>query len=70
MSQTDKPGNFGLYFSSRTAPNAHLQRSALLLLNAAVYVAFAGLPEHYNGWLFGYQRQNNGGNYSLPQTAE
>jgi len=46
-------------------PSYHIQRSALLLLNGGVYVAFAPLPETYNGWLFGYQL--SGG--SLSQTA-
>jgi hypothetical protein len=48
--------------------NAHIQRSALLLLNGTVYVAFGDFPEHYNGWMFAYTLQNlGGGNYSFQQ---
>jgi hypothetical protein len=38
-------------------PHNHLQRSALLLANGVVYVAFASFADAhpYHGWLFGYQ---------------
>lgn len=51
-------------------PAIHIQRSALLMLNDAVYVAFApgsvpGSAERENGWMFGYTF--NGSSFS--QTA-
>jgi len=51
-------------------PTIHIQRSALLLLNDTVYVAFApgsvpGSAERENGWMFGYTF--NGSSFS--QTA-
>jgi hypothetical protein len=40
-------------------PHNHLQRSALLLANGVVYLAFASFDDTppYHGWLFGYDAQ-------------
>jgi hypothetical protein len=47
-------------------PGAAIQRSALLLLNGSVYVAFAPYPEDYNGWLFGYTYSSSTGTFTVP----
>jgi hypothetical protein len=57
---SDYPGNGGQV----TFEYHHIQRSALLLLNGIVYVAFSGGfgnkdGETTNGWIFGYSFANN-----------
>jgi hypothetical protein len=59
-STNPQPGNTVSFVA-----NYAIQRSALLLLNGLVYVAFAPYPENYNGWMFGYQLSQG----SLSQTA-
>ena len=70
---SDYPASGNITFSPVGNPNAHLQRSALLLLQVnnvnTVFVAFADLPERNNGWMFGYQLQGQpGSSGSFTQT--
>lgn len=71
---SDYPTSGNITFSPVGNPNAHLQRSGLLLLPVnnvnTVFVAFADLPESNNGWIFGYQLQGQpGSSGSFTQTA-
>ena len=70
---SDYPTSGNITFSPVGNPNAHLQRSALLLLPVnnvnTVFVAFADLPERNNGWMFGYQLTGQPGSGSFTQTA-
>ena len=71
---SDFPTSGNITFSPVGNPNAHLQRSALLLLPvnnvSTVFVAFADLPERNNGWMFGYQLTGQpGSSGSFTQTA-